>query len=102
MAIETRLAEPVARFTQRPHRLLIGGDWVEAAGGKTFPTNDPASGEEIAAVSYAEAADVDRAVEAAREAFESGIWSRQKTAAARERVILRIAELIEQHADELA
>ena len=76
MAIETTLAQGAcAASLQGPHRMLIGGEWVESSSGKTFATIDPASGEEIAQVPYADAEDVDRAVQAAREAFDDGPWT---------------------------
>jgi aldehyde dehydrogenase (NAD+) len=102
MAIATQLADPAAAFVQGPHRMLIDGEWVEAASGKTFATLDPASGEEIAQVAFAEAEDIDRAVSAARTAFEDGPWTTKMTAPQRSAVIYRIAELIEQNAEELA
>jgi acyl-CoA reductase-like NAD-dependent aldehyde dehydrogenase len=82
--------------------MLIGGEWVEAASGSTFPTIDPATGEEIAHVPYAGAEDVDRAVRAARNAFDDGPWTRKLSAAKRGQVIYRIAELVSESADELA
>jgi acyl-CoA reductase-like NAD-dependent aldehyde dehydrogenase len=82
--------------------MLIGGEWLESSTGRTFATLDPASGEEIAEVPYADAADVDRAVKAARSTFEDGPWTRKMSAADRGRVIHRIAELIMENADELA
>ena len=57
---------------QGPHRMLIGGEWVEAASGGTFATIDPATGEEIAQVPYAEAEDVDRAVQGRARGFDDG------------------------------
>jgi acyl-CoA reductase-like NAD-dependent aldehyde dehydrogenase len=102
MAIDTRLAEPAAAFAQRAHRLLIGGEWLESESGRTFATLDPATGEEIAQVAYAEPADVDRAVKAARKAFDEGPWTAKLTAAQRARIVYALAELIEQNADELA
>ncbi|MPZ03868.1 aldehyde dehydrogenase family protein, partial [Micrococcus luteus] len=56
----------VRAFLDRPHRLLIGGEWVDAASGKTFETRDPATGEVLATVAHAEQADIDAAVAAAR------------------------------------
>jgi aldehyde dehydrogenase (NAD+) len=57
-------------------KLLIDGKWVNAASGKTFETTNPSTGEVIAHVAEADKADVDKAVEAARAAFESGPWSK--------------------------
>jgi acyl-CoA reductase-like NAD-dependent aldehyde dehydrogenase len=102
MATETQLAEPAAAFAQRDHRMLIGGEWVESQAGKTFATVDPATGEEIAKVPYADEVDVDHAVRAARAAFDDGPWTNKMTPAQRARVIYSIADLIEQNADELA
>jgi len=83
-----------------PKRLLIDGQWVEARSGKTFDTIDPTTGEVLARVAEADAADVDRAVQAARAAFERG-WGESKPQM-RSRLLNRIADLIESHADELA
>jgi acyl-CoA reductase-like NAD-dependent aldehyde dehydrogenase len=102
VAIETQLAGPAAAFAHGTHRMLIGGEWVEAASGKTFPTVDPASGEEIARIPNAGAEDVDRAVRAARKAFEDGPWTTKISAPERGRIIYRIAELMSEHAEELA
>jgi acyl-CoA reductase-like NAD-dependent aldehyde dehydrogenase len=82
--------------------MLIDGEWVESGSGKTFATIDPASGEEIAQVPHAGAEDVDRAVTAARKAFDEGPWTTKMTAPERAAVIYRIADLIEQNAQELA
>jgi acyl-CoA reductase-like NAD-dependent aldehyde dehydrogenase len=84
---------------QGPHKLLIGGEWVEAADGQTFETVDPATGDAICAVAQAGAEDVDRAVKAANDAF--GRWSGQPTVA-REAVMRKLADLLEANADELA
>ncbi len=86
---------------QGPKRLLINGEWVEAADGATFPTYNPATGEVLAEVALAGPEDVDRAVQAAREAFERGPWS-QMTGAERGELLWRLADLIEARIDELA
>ena len=65
----------VAAFLRRPPRLLIGGEWVQSSGGGTIPVIDPATGDEVAAIADASRADVDKAVAAAREAFERGPWA---------------------------
>jgi acyl-CoA reductase-like NAD-dependent aldehyde dehydrogenase len=80
--------------------MLIGGEWVEAADGGTFATIDPASGETITLVAEAGAADVDRAVRAARTALE-GDWARLSPSD-RGLLLFRLADLIEQHAEELS
>jgi phenylacetaldehyde dehydrogenase len=88
-------------FIGSRRNLLIGGEWVPAASGKTFAVFDPAYGREIARVAEADVEDVNRAVEAARKAFEGGPWSRM-TASERGRMLWKLAELIETHTDELA
>ena len=84
-----------------PGRLLIDGQWVD--GSKTFETINPATGEVLTQVAEASAADVDRAVEAARRAFDGkgGSW-RKMPASERGRLIWRLADLVEKHTDELA
>jgi len=82
-------------------RLLINNQWVESQSGKTFPTINPATGQEICQVAEADAPDVDRAVKAARHAFEKGPW-RRMAAAERGRLLNKLADLIEKHASELA
>jgi phenylacetaldehyde dehydrogenase len=98
--VHPQLSEPVARFLAGKHQAFIGGKWVDAASGKTFETYDPSSGRVIANVASCDAVDVDRAVAAARAAFESGAWP-NTTGSARARMMWRLAELIEKHADEL-
>src|SRR5262245_58701051 len=80
---------------------FIGGQWVPAASGKTFETINPATEEVIAQVAEGDAADVDLAVDAAREAFDRGPWSKMD-ARERGRLINKLADLIEEEADELA
>src|SRR5271170_7291429 len=84
-----------------PRKLLIGGKWVAAKSGKTFETINPATEEVIGLVAEGDKADVDEAVKAARKAFEEGKWPacgpHQRT-----RLLLKIAELIDDHAEELA
>src|ERR1700720_2078502 len=82
-------------------KLLINNRWVPSQSGKTFPTINPATGEEICQVAEADATDVDEAVKAARNAFENGPWPRM-SAADRGRLLYKLADLIEEHADELA
>ena len=95
------LSEPARTYAAGPHRLLIGGERLEAGDGRTFETLDPATGRVIAEVVQAGAGDVDRAVRPAREAFEDGRWS-GVAAAERTRIMLAFAQAIEEHADELA
>ncbi len=82
-------------------KMLIDGKWVDSASGKTFATVNPATEEIIAQVAEGDAADVDRAVQAARRAFDSGPW-RKTDARDRGRMLNRLADLIETHIDELA
>src|SRR5690606_8450231 len=88
-------------FIARPPRLLIGGEWVEPASSARVPVIDPATGSQVGEVADANETDVDRAVAAAREAFERGPWSTMLPAH-REALLWRLSDLIEKHADELA
>jgi len=96
------LGDAARTFIAGPHRLLIGSDRVEAADGRTFATLDPATATPIASVPQAGAVDVDRAVTAARNAFQEGSPWRSMSASDRGRRIAALADLIEVHADELA
>ena len=84
-----------------PKKLLIGGKWVPAKSGKTFETVNPANEEVLAVVAEGDKADVDEAVKHARKAFEEGKWP-SMSPHQRSRILLKIAELIEQNAEELA
>ncbi|TMK60242.1 MAG: aldehyde dehydrogenase family protein [Actinobacteria bacterium] len=95
-----RLVAATVSIGAGPHELLIGGEWVKAADGRTFATIDPATGETIAQVAHAGAEDVDRAVKAAAAALE-GPWSKLP-AATRSLLMNRLADLIEANAEELA
>ena len=95
------LSPAVAQFAATPRKMLIGGEWVEAASGKTFATLNPATEETITQVAEGGAEDINRAVAAARRAFEEPGWARMRPNV-RERLLHRIADLIEAHADELA
>ncbi|KAM3363951.1 benzaldehyde dehydrogenase, mitochondrial isoform X1 [Capsicum galapagoense] len=83
------------------NQLLINGQFVDAASGKTFPTFDPRTGEAITTVAEADTEDVNRAVSAARNAFDEGPWPKM-TAYERSCIMLRFAGLLEKHSDELA
>jgi phenylacetaldehyde dehydrogenase len=95
------LDDKVAEFTQTTHQLFIGGQWVDSASGETFSTPNPATGEVLATVAAGGAEDIDRAVRAARTAFEDGPWSRM-TPSERGRIVWRIGDLILEHLEELA
>lgn len=97
----TRISVANASFLKAPHRLLIDGAWVPAVSGRTFEVRDPSSDSVIAQVAAGESADVDLAVASARRAFEDSEWSRMKPVD-RERLLHRLADLIERDADELA
>ena len=84
-----------------PDRAFIDGEYVEAASGETFPCVSPIDGRVLANVAACSAADVDRAVAGARGAFESGVWS-QAAPKERKRALLKLADLVRSHADELA
>jgi phenylacetaldehyde dehydrogenase len=109
---QTRSADPLANdlsgilpanasFLGSSHQLLIDGIWQPAASGETFEVRDPSSDQVIANVASADKSDVDRAVLAARRAFEDSEWSRMKPVD-RERILHRLADLIERDADALA
>jgi aldehyde dehydrogenase (NAD+) len=81
-------------------RMLIGGEWVKAASGKTFESRNPATGDLLATVAEGDADDINRAVAAARRAFE-GPWSKMKPYE-RQQLLLKLADLVEKHFDELS
>ena len=84
----------VAKFLKRAPRLLIGGEWVESKSQGRIPVVDPATGQQIASVADANASDVDRAVAAARAAFDKGAWA-DMLPVDRERLLWRLSDLIE-------
>lgn len=100
MAVAIPTAQDAQHFTATPRKLLIGGDWVDAADGGTFETIDPGTGQVLTTVAHGKAADVDRAVRAARAALD-GPWSRM-TPSERGRAIHRLGDLIAENLDELA
>jgi acyl-CoA reductase-like NAD-dependent aldehyde dehydrogenase len=100
-ALPDALSATTREFVSQHHRLLIGAERPDAADGRSFATLDPATGREIAQVAHAGAADVERAVVAAREAFADGPWA-SMLAAARERLLDALAQAIEEHAEEFA
>ena len=89
------------KFVSRTHKILINGKWVDSASGKTFPTYNPATGEVLSRVAEGDKEDINRAVKAARAAFDSGPWSKI-TPSERGRMIWRLADLIEKHLEEFA
>ncbi len=103
MDMNTRhlISEAANAFLAAPKRMLIGADWVDAADGAQLDVRNPATGETFARVPAGKAADVDRAVRAARAAFEDGPWP-ALSPAQRERLLLALADRVEANAQELA
>ncbi len=93
--------QTVEQFTASPRQLFINGQWTDADSGKTFETPNPATGDTLAKIAEGDAEDIDRAVKAARKAFDEGPWGRI-TPSERGRIIWRIGDLILEHAEELA
>ncbi|HEY9603155.1 MAG TPA: aldehyde dehydrogenase family protein [Allocoleopsis sp.] len=93
---QIQLDTQVSKFLDQPFKLLMGGQWVDAASGQTFPVYNPATGEVIANVAAGDREDIDRAVKSARYAFENGAWSKL-TASERGRLIWKLADLLESH-----
>ena len=85
----------------RDYKMLVGGEWVDARSGKTFESVNPYTGKAWATVPEADEEDVDRAVRAAREAFEAGSWGKT-TGTERARLMRRLAELVAENAESLA
>src|SRR5436190_23725895 len=100
MATTTTAIEPNVKINAT--KLLINGQCVSSTSGKSFPTITPANGEVITQVAEADAPDVDKAVTAARAAFDKGPWRKKMSASERGVLMNRLADLIEKHADELA
>ena len=100
-AVSTQMHSRVQEFVGKPRKMFINGKWVEAASGKTFPSYNPATGEVMAQVAEGDREDIDRAVKAARKAFESGPWPAM-SASDRGRLIWKLGDLIENHLEEFA
>jgi phenylacetaldehyde dehydrogenase len=98
---EIPIHQQVKTFVGTSRKMLIGGKWTDADSGKTFATYNPATGEVLAQVAEGDRPDVDRAVAAARKAFENGPW-RRLTASERGRLIWKLADLLESHMEEFA
>ena len=91
----------VASFLEKPRKMLINGNWVDAVSGKTFPTYDPSTGEVLAQVAEGDREDINLAVKAARKAFDQGPW-RKMTPSERGRLIWKLGDLIDAHLEEFA
>ncbi|WP_067895670.1 aldehyde dehydrogenase family protein [Nocardia vaccinii] len=89
----------IRSFLSGRKQLLIDGEWVDAVSGRTFPTHNPADGEVLAEVAHGEAADVDRAVRAARTAFDEGPWQWMRPNE-RERLLWRVGDILTERAQE--
>ena len=97
----TQTVEDVLTDLSIRSQAFVDGAYVDAVSGETFDCVNPATGRTIASVAACDSDDVDRAVRGARAAFESGVWSRIAPKQ-RKRVLVRLAELIREHRDELA
>jgi 4-(gamma-glutamylamino)butanal dehydrogenase len=95
------VTHPAAAALRLPGRAFIDGRAVDARSGKTFATLNPATGKELARVAECDSTDVNRAVCSARSSFEGGSWSRMPPKQ-RKKVLLKFADLVEKHAEELA
>src|SRR5499425_1266562 len=91
----------VAKTSVRTYQNYVNGQWVSSASSETFPVYDPSTEEVIAQVASSNAADIDKAVKAARAAFDSGPWP-TTTAQDRGRILFKIADKIRQNAAQLA
>jgi len=91
----------VTGFVTKTRKMLINGKWVDSASGKTFPTYNPATGEVLSNIAEGDKEDINRAVKAARSAFETGEWSKISHSE-RGRMIWRLADLLEKYQEEFA
>ena len=99
---QQELLPAVQEFLQAPlHRAFVGGQWTEAAGGETFDVVNPGTGEKLGTVASLQAADGDRAGDAAVQAFDSGSWSRMPVNK-RSAAMHRIADAVESRKAEFA
>src|SRR5690242_17293570 len=96
-----RMDDKVTSYVSQNRKMLINGQWVEAASGKTFPTYNPATGEVLAHVAEGDREDIERAVKAARAAFDTGPWSKMSPSE-RGRLIWKLGDLLEQNLEEFA
>ncbi|WP_439678404.1 aldehyde dehydrogenase family protein [Embleya sp. MST-111070] len=100
MLVSSEIPTLLPEFVTGPKKLLIGGEWVEAASGEQIDVVNPATGRTLGTIARGDATDVDRAVAAARRAFE-GEWSRW-TPHQRRMLLLKIHDIVLDHFDELA
>src|SRR5262245_9348677 len=90
-----------AAAVQKPRQMLVNGRWIAAESGQTFPTYNPATGEVICEIAAGDKPDIDRAVKAARAAFEAGPW-RAMTPSDRGKLLWKLADLLEKNLEEFA
>ena len=88
-------------FIRQSHKIMINNEWVDAVSGKTFPVYDPATGEVFTHVAEGDKPDVEKAVKAARQAFENGPW-RQMSPSQRGQLIWKLGDLLEEKLEEFA
>jgi phenylacetaldehyde dehydrogenase len=96
-----KILERVREFLGRRHQLLIGGKWLDAGSGETFPVENPATEDTLAQVAKGGARDVDLAVAAARQAFDNGPW-RHMSASERGKLLWKLADAVEARTEEFA
>lgn len=101
MANRVELLPAVSQFLAKQKGLLIDGEWVQSQTGKMFTVENPATSDVLTQVAHGQAADVDKAVMAARRAFDTGAWS-STTASDRSKMMWKLADLLEAHAEEFA
>lgn len=99
--LDLQLKPKVAEFLNGTKKHFINGEWVSSASGKTFETLNPSTGDVLAVVSEGGPEDIDKAVKAARAAFETGYWSKMP-ASKRSYLIYKLADLMEENKEELA
>jgi phenylacetaldehyde dehydrogenase len=101
VAVQPAYSEAAQKALARAPALFIDGEWVKSSGGKTIEVFDPSTGRQVSTIADASVEDVDRAVAAARRAFDDGRWSGLPPYQ-RERLMHRLADLIEAATPELA
>jgi phenylacetaldehyde dehydrogenase len=101
LTTDSHVSRSTADFVTRQHRIYINGQFVPAASGKVFPVYNPATGEVMSYVPEAEEEDVNRAVVAARRAFDDGPWTRLSPSE-RGRLLWKLGDLLEANLEEFA
>ena len=101
IAIAPAIDQNAASFVAKRGKLLINNQWVDATSGKTFNTYNPATGEVLAVLAEGDKADIDKAVRAARRAFDSGPWTKMSPSE-RGKLVWKLADLLEKNTEEFA